>query len=282
MEFKLIKTLWGVPSAGDTSTWDALFKEIKNEGFSGIESIGLTWKMDPVLFKELLLKHNLALVLQIHTAGGYIENGEYIYCSSNKIDVHVASFRTQLMEALEMGAVMVNSHSGHDSWDLSTAVSYFEQTMKIEHELLQKDSKYRDVIVVHETHRQRLMYSPYQTRDILAHPSMNQLRINADLSHWVCVCEHVFESTGDRDDWWPSLLETVADHCHFIHARVGHAEGPQVFDPRNSSEYKNEIDAHLSWWKAIFMKQKARGQAICYVEPEACHCLLHFMYATNS
>ena len=76
MELKLIKTLWGVPTAGDTSNWDNLFKEIKNDGFSGIESIGLTWKMNPVLFKELLNKYDLSLVIQIHTAGGYIENNE--------------------------------------------------------------------------------------------------------------------------------------------------------------------------------------------------------------
>ena len=28
--------------------------------------------------------------------------------------------------------------------------------------------------------------------------------------------------------WWPEVLDLVSEHCHFIHARVGHAEGPQV------------------------------------------------------
>ena len=63
---------------------------------------------------------------------------------------------------------------------------------------------------------------------LLAKPELAKLRINADLSHWCCVCEKVFDAADPRDDWWPPVLAMVAKHCHFIHCRVGHAEGPQV------------------------------------------------------
>ena len=71
--------------------------------------------------------------------------------------------------------------------------------------------------VVHETHRQRLLYSPYPTAaltispsltnpdpnpysrspdptryptaELLALPELAALKINADLSHWCCVCD---------------------------------------------------------------------------------------------
>ena len=41
--------------------------------------------------------------------------------------------------------------------------------------------------VVHETHRQRLLYSPYPSAELLALPELAALKINADLSHWCCV-----------------------------------------------------------------------------------------------
>ena len=81
------------------------------------------------------------------------------------------------------------------------------------------------VKIVHETHRQRLFYSPYSTAELLALPELKALKINADLSHWCCVCEHVFDAANPRDDWWPETLALVASHCAFVHCRVGHEEG---------------------------------------------------------
>jgi hypothetical protein len=58
-----------------------------------------------------------------------------------------------------------------------------------------------------------------------------KIEINADLSHWVVVCEHVFDSNEKRDAWWPDVLALVAEHAGLIHCRVGHDEGPQVSQP---------------------------------------------------
>jgi hypothetical protein len=67
------------------------------------------------------------------------------------------------------------------------AVQYFEACLAIEEDLLKKHSSQtsNNVVIVHEIHRQRLMLSPYQTRDLLSHPSLHgRLKITADLSHW--------------------------------------------------------------------------------------------------
>ena len=261
-----VKTLWGVADSHDPAKWDALFRRIKGDGFSFVESISLTLMADPALFVSLLTKHELGLVIQVHTAGGYLENGSYIYCSSCDVDVHLASLRKQLTEALQLGAVLVNCHSGHDSWDTVRASEYFSMALKIEEELLV--GAYSGVLVVHETHRQRLLHSPYQTRDILLRPELSKLKINADLSHWVCVCEHVFDASEPRDCWWPEVLELVAAHCHFIHARFGHAEGPQIYDPRTPTVWDAEITAHLLWWQTIWRSQQARGCSVAFVEAE--------------
>jgi len=124
------------------------------------------------------------------------------------------------------------------------------------------------VPIVHETHRQRLLMSPYQTAELLAHPELHgKLRINADLSHWCCVCEHVFDSSDPRDDWWPKALALVAAHCGLVHCRVGHAEGPQVAEP-DAPEVASEVKAHCGWWREIWEAAACRGEAAVWAEPE--------------
>jgi sugar phosphate isomerase/epimerase len=257
VELCLAKSLWGVNEAGDPEKWDAMLRRIKEDGYLAVESILVfDVNQNPPLFRELLDKHGLGIFIQLHTASDW---STYNYCTSCELSVHVASFRALVQDCLQHKPLLINVHSGHDSWDLATAVLYFEQVLAIERELL--IGEHQDVVLVHETHRQRLLHSPYQTRDILAHPSINgKLRVNCDLSHWVCVCERLFGSddasvTGrGRDAWWPALLKDVARHCHLVHARIGHVEGPQVVDPRSSTA-ASELAAHLSWWRVIFAEQ---------------------------
>jgi sugar phosphate isomerase/epimerase len=214
-----------------------------------------------VLFRELLDKHGLELVIQLHTASDW---SKFDYCASCDLDIHVASFRTLVQECLKLRPKVINVHSGHDSWSVTDAVSYFKQVLAIEKELLVDANS--EITLVHETHRQRLLHSPYQARDIFLQggDDLKDLKVNCDLSHWVCVCEKVFSAEDARDAWWPGVLDIVAAHCHLIHARVGHAEGPQVVDP---SEAPAELKAHLGWWKTIWEAQKRAGvQSIAITE----------------
>mmetsp|Transcript_1722 Transcript_1722/g.1963 ORF Transcript_1722/g.1963 Transcript_1722/m.1963 type:complete len:170 (-) Transcript_1722:1582-2091(-) len=115
----------------------------------------------------------------------------------------------------------------------------------------------------------RLFFNPYVTRDILRHPSISgQIELTADLSHWVCVCENIFDEDTPRDeDWWPETLELVASHTALIHCRVGYTEGPQVADPLDP-ESKEATEAHLKWWAAIWENQAKRGFCQSWNEPE--------------
>ena len=215
MKLEIGKTLWGVDA--NPSNWDTVFARIKNEGYKAIECVAaFSFQSDPPLFKQLLKKHDLKLIVQIHTNGGYFKDGAYVYCLNCDKDQHLASLQSQVKEALEMGAMMINVHSGHDSWSLDTAVSYFQAALEIETTFL-RDPAFSDVTIVHETHRQRLMYSPFQTRDILQHPQLKELKINADLSHWVCVCERVFDMNDSRD------ASVILIFCCFIFSQYGSA-----------------------------------------------------------
>ena len=95
-------------------------------------------------------------------------------------------------------------------------------------------------------------------------------QVNADLSHWVVVCERLFDCpahqriNGSDGDWWPQVLSLVrlclrityssinrlllngaqvAQHAHLLHARVAYREGPQVPDPSDGA-WANEVAAH--------------------------------------
>lgn len=252
MRLQLAKTLWGVDGATEPSKWDELFARIKAEGFQAVEAITIMWRADSKLFRSLLDKHGLGLICQIHTTGGDVDaSGAYQYCTSSKLHLHLQSFVKLLTEAAALKPLFVNSHSGHDSWNKDTAVSFFKYALQMEAAL--------GVSVVHETHRQRLLFSPYSTAEILESEALKgKLKINADLSHWCCVCEHVFDASDPRDDWWPKTLALVAEHCHFIHCRVGHAEGPQVNDP-DAPEHRAAVDAHFGWWRTLWTEQLKRG-----------------------
>ena len=163
--FKLAKSLWGVDDAMDPSKWDALFARIKSEGFAAVEAIALVWRKDPTTLRELLDKHGLALICQIHTCGGDVDpkTGEYQYCTSNKLHDHLASLMKLTSEVAALKPVLINSHSGHDSWGSGDkAVAFLKHAMKLE--------AAHGIPIVHETHRQRLLWNPYQTAELLARP----------------------------------------------------------------------------------------------------------------
>jgi hypothetical protein len=70
-----------------------------------------------------------------------------------------------------LGAVMINSHSGHDSWGSGDkALSFFKYALKVEKAL--------DIPIVHETHRRAMPracaahVTPLQSRDRRNGPNM--------------------------------------------------------------------------------------------------------------
>ena len=86
-------------------------------------------------------------------------------------------------------------------------------------------------------------------RQILEH--LPNLRLTADFSHWCCVHESLLDDQKE-------FLERVIPLVDHIHARVGHAEGPQVNDPR-APEWKSAFDIHLGWWDKIVANQRESG-----------------------
>jgi hypothetical protein len=110
---KLVKSLWGVDDALRRDRWPQLFARMQAEGYSAVECNSSVWRIDPAGFKALLCQHSLGFIAQIHTTGSAAsEPPPYAYMSSRSVEEHVCSLRALVAEAKEVGALLVNSHSG--------------------------------------------------------------------------------------------------------------------------------------------------------------------------
>ena len=233
---KLISTrhLWGV-----NEPWESAFPRFAAGGYGAIE-IPVQWLTteDGVRLRQLSLTHGLSIIPQLFTEGA-------------SVDQHLASFRKIIAVAATFDPLLINVHSGRDSWSHADAVRFYREVCQIE-------ADYK-VVICHETHRGRPLFSPWATRDILV--AVPKLRLTADFSHWVCVAERLVL------DEEPDLLRLAADHTVHLHARVGYAEGPQVPDPR-APEYLPEVEAHERWWQVVWERMAARGLAQITLTPE--------------
>ena len=288
-ELRLIKTLWGI----DEPISPELFSSIQSEGYYGVEVIRLTWmKENRDVLVDALNQSGLACVCQIHTSGGYIDEstGQYVYCGSYDVQTHKEDFRNQLRECTELFDLVstkgcfVNVHAGVDAWSKDEAIDFLTFCLNEIQASKTGGSSSTIPVVTFETHRQRLFGSPFQTRDLLEAMEVNTntnrfLKLNADLSHWYCACERVFDpSNEDRDrKWWPDLLQRLAGRCHYIHARFGWAQGPQIPDP-SASECTTDRNLQIEIWKELVRHQLGRRQPeqnddnnncnIVYMSPE--------------
>jgi hypothetical protein len=78
---------------------------------------------------------------------------------------------------------------------------------------------------------------------------MPDLKINADFSHWCCVSESLLENQQ-------ATVQLAISRAHHFHARIGHAKGPQIREPRDDY-WQREKDQFADWWQQTVMaKQK--------------------------
>eukprot|EP01063_Lacrimia_lanifica_P030609 TRINITY_DN488_c1_g2_i1.p2 TRINITY_DN488_c1_g2~~TRINITY_DN488_c1_g2_i1.p2 ORF type:complete len:312 (+),score=128.20 TRINITY_DN488_c1_g2_i1:55-990(+) len=262
---KLYKAMWGVPELLDAAQRKEMFARVVAEGYEGVEILAIQWRDEGIM--NDLAAAGLKFVGQIHTSSHVDDGwGGFLYMNAWDVATHLESLRTLGKEAAARGCIAINSHSGVDGWSVDQAREFLKGAMEIEKEV--------GVPLFHETHRRRLFWNPFQTRDILAgQEDLAEVKLNADLSHWACCLERCFataSSWGDNSDkvdlWWPEVLGLLKKHCYMIHARVGWQQGPQVADPA-APEYAGELAAHMYYWEEIVKAQVAAGR-VSIIEPE--------------
>lgn len=143
-----------------------------------------------------------------------------------------------LMELAAFDPARINLHSGRDNMTRDEACAFFEESLRVEEKI--------SIPVGHETHRGRILFTPWDTAHYLK--QFPALRITADYSHWVNVCERLPEDEA-------TAIALANQRAVHIHGRVGYEEGPQVPDP-SAPEYAHQLAWHEKQWQQIYANQQ--------------------------
>ncbi|GAB3015071.1 hypothetical protein GCM10027051_18460 [Niabella terrae] len=226
---KIMAPFWGFEGS-----ITAFCKKAKDDGYDGVEII---WLTDKALQEELF-----AALKTYQLEVGFLCRGD-----EPQPEPHFNTFKKVLHAAIHNDhqlPLYINVHSGRDYFSLSDNQKFIDHTLRVEQE--------SNVPVYHETHRSRMLYSAPASAPILK--ANRDLRLTLDISHWCNVSESLLE---DQQDTVALALNQTAH----IHSRVGHAEGPQVSDPR-APEWKTAVAAHFAWWDTVVEMKKQQGQVL--------------------
>ncbi|MBO9591479.1 MAG: TIM barrel protein [Niabella sp.] len=225
----ILATNWGFNGSAD-----AFCAAAKKEGYDGIE---VWWPGEAAQQKELfdaLKKHQLEVGF---LCGGY----QPVWKE------HLEYFKRTVAAAAGNPAqkpVYINCHSGRDHFSYEENKAFIDFTG----ELAAKTG----ITICHETHRSRMLFAAHVARQFIEkNPS---LKLTLDISHWCNVHESML---GDQQET-VALALAKAEH---IHARIGHAEGPQVNDPR-APEWAAVVKQHFDWWDVIAARKRQRGETM--------------------
>lgn len=237
MNLTLVRHLWGV-----SEPFETVFPKIKVLGFDAIET--------PICFFDKSTFTRFEAERERHALGLVVQDFTCLWERNRSVDDHLLSLRTKIASALPLRPLLINFHSGSDSWRLPEMIRFHREAARITSDC--------PVPVVHETHRQRCLYSPWIAREILE--AVPELELTADFSHWVCVAER-------RLDDQPDIMRLAALRTRHIHARVGYDQGPQVPDPR-APEFAEDVAVHEQWWDLCWDAMRRRGLQTTTLTPE--------------
>jgi len=188
---QIFRSLWGLSPISD---WNATIKSLAAEGFNGIEaSLGdlqfgalqsNIFEFQSII-KPALDKYGMKLIV-----GVYSSYQDYEVWENKSLEEHVSQMKHQLDIASQLAPVHVNCHSGQDSFTIKESRDYFAQI------LLYQKSSHPTISISHETHRSRILYSPWTTLDLLR--EFPDLMLTLDFSHWTVVCERLLDTKSDK------------------------------------------------------------------------------------
>ncbi|MEO8376126.1 MAG: TIM barrel protein [Candidatus Sumerlaeota bacterium] len=226
MQILFFKALWGMTEG---ATLRDKFRIAKEAHFDGIEAAIESY--DAKEIKSLCAEFDLKFIAQI-----FPETPEAI--------------ESGIVRSMEAGAQKIVSHTGRDKWSFERGCELFRAALALEEK--------HGIPIAHETHRHRMLYSPWSTAQYLE--EFPDLQLTLDLSHWCVVCESLLADV-------PEMVDAAQQRAIHLHARVGYEEGPQVPDP-GAPEYRRHLEAHERWWDTLKSKREADGTGTFTITPE--------------
>src|SRR5664279_1033666 len=209
MQLLVFRALWGM-----TGSIEEQIARIAAAGYDGVEGFIGASVLKPDDFSALVRSHGLKLIM-----ASAVESTD--------------TLATTLAQLAAYEPLKIGLHSGRDSMTHDQGCAYFEAALRAEEKL--------GIPVAHETHRGRILFTPWDNLYYLN--QFASLKIVADYSHWVNVCERLPDDQAEALD----LANRRAAH---IHARIGYEEGPQVPDP-SAPEYSTQRAWHERQWQQI-------------------------------
>ncbi|MDO5978391.1 sugar phosphate isomerase/epimerase family protein [Flavivirga spongiicola] len=223
---KIYATRWGFKGS-----MDAFCKEVKKEGYDGIEDWFPNNVADEEALYEALDKYNLRF-------------GALTGSGGNGFEEHQKSYTKNLLKVISKKPDFINCHAGKDFF------SFKENKQLIDFAIQQ--SKSSGVPIYQETHRGRILFAPHVCSRFL--DAFSELKLTLDISHWCAVAESLL---GDQKETVAKALKRTSH----IHSRIGHEESAQVSEPR-APEWKNAVNAHYAWWDVVVNQKKEAGEVL--------------------
>ncbi len=216
---------------------DPFLQRAVADGFDAVEVFIPGLAETPEVAAAMIRDNGLELIAQITTEGRTPSD-------------HLDCLRSRFTLAARTSPRFINSHTGRDHFAFADNVHVFEEATRLSHQT--------GIPITHETHRGRPLFAAHETLRYLE--AVPDLRLNADFSHWFCVHE------SDLSDQ-PHNVAIAIDRSHYIHARVGFEEGPQVGDPL-APWIRPTLDRFLSLWRRILAARRAEGWTSFLITPE--------------
>ncbi len=214
---------------GRSVSWDAFCERTKASGYDGIETWYPKELQSQLALHKALEKYDLKVIFLAGTD------------KTLDFETSLRRYTENLMSIASFAPVAINCHTGSDFFTFEQNKAFIDAANKI--------AKENGIPVYHETHRGRFSFNLPDTQTYLK--AIPDLQLNLDISHWMVVHESLLENQDKN-------LELVIDRTHHIHARIGHAEGPQVNDPE-APEWQIALDRHLDIWEKVIRKRWAEN-----------------------
>ncbi|KAL3449942.1 xylose isomerase-like protein [Aspergillus insuetus] len=251
---KRFRSLWGIEPGPQQSEWKKRFIGWKEHGYAGIE-IDFAG-MSP---EELQLTRSIADEVGLEISVTLFSSWpKYIGPRPPGLtpEYHAQFFREQLKIASILKPVRVNAQSGADHFSWDDSVRFYQLALQVA-----KEEGFEGR-VCHETHRNRSMFNPYAADYVLQR--VPELRITADISHWVVVSERLLDE-GEED---AAILDRVIPHVGHIHARTGTTQSSQCPEPLNPVFTAEREFFEKFWVRVIQHKQNTDPDSTLTWVPE--------------
>jgi len=240
MKIKFFCPRWGF----ETIPWETFLSNVKESGYAGIEWFPYGEKVDYEKVIGLLQRYQLDFCIVMTVLQDY-----------QQIEDYLAALRNQLFELAAIG----NAEYKPLHITAQTGREYFT-TEQVEKCLLccKEVSEKTGIAIYQETHRNKWAYAAH-----VVHPFLEKHRdllLTLDISHWFCVSESYLKDQQ-------TAVANAIQHARHIHARVGHTQGPQVYEP-SAPEYAEALEAHLEIWDKWIQTRLSEGTVNCTITPE--------------